>query len=80
MFRMLPFLAAKNRNVTVIDERGASGERKSLDEAGKVDEGIVAAAEDILSAIASKDATALAKAMQACHEICSYSAHEGEAE
>jgi hypothetical protein len=76
----LPFLAAKNRNVTVIDERGPSGERKSLAEEGQMDEGLVAAAEDILSAVAMKDASALAKALQACHEICNYSAAEGMGE
>lgn len=73
---MLPFLKPKKMGSVVGVVTKADGEVKSTGEEGE-DVGMVAAAEDILSAIALKDAPALALALRSAYELCESNYDEG---
>lgn len=62
---MLPFLMRRNLSPTVMVNATPEGEM----EPEVSNEAMISAAEDILSAIAAKDATGLASALSAAFEI-----------
>jgi hypothetical protein len=72
----MPWLMPRKKTVTVMD---ASPEGKPVGEKDAIGEDLMSAAEDLMSAIAMKDAKALALAMKACFQICDAQPHvEGE--
>lgn len=75
---MLPFLMPK-KTVSVIQQKKMSEGGEMKEEISEPKEELVYAAEDVLSAIAMKDATALAMALKSAFEILDASPHvEGE--
>ena len=66
---MLPFLQPKKQAGVIIAKR--VGEKtEPLNEEGEHDPGLMAAAEDLISAVHSKDSTAVAGALKAAFECC----------
>jgi hypothetical protein len=75
---MLPFLMPK-KTVSVIQQKKMSEGGEMKEEMSEPKEELVYAAEDVLSAIAMKDAKALAMALKSAFEILDASPHvEGE--
>lgn len=64
---MLPFLKAKPQQTGVIVQARKPDEGK---EKPAEDQGLMACAQDLISAIETKDAKAVASALRAAHEIC----------
>ena len=69
---MMPWLAPRKKNVTVMD---ANPEGKLMGEADAVPEEHIVAAEDFLSAVAMKDAKAVARAMKAAFDLFDAAPH-----
>ena len=73
---MLPFLKAQRKSDGIATVYRSPDEGKEPDHA---DEGLIAAAADLLKAVESKDSRAIAAALKAAFEICdSAPHHEGE--
>lgn len=66
---MLPFLQPKKQASVIIAKR-VGDKTVPIKEEGESEPGLVAAAEDLISAINMKDAAAVAKALRAAFEIC----------
>jgi len=60
----------------IIASRKPDGKIETEGEEGEENAGLVSAAEDLLRAIATKDATAVAQALQSAFEICDSQPHE----
>jgi len=74
---MLPFLAKKHKiTQTIMAKQKADGGLMDLPEGQENDQGLISAAEDIMSAISSKNASMLAQALKAAFEICDEMPHE----
>jgi hypothetical protein len=66
---MLPFLAPKKQASVIIAKR--VGEKtEPVKEEGEHEPGLMAAAEDLISAIHAKDAQGVASALKAAAEVC----------
>lgn len=68
---MLPFLQPRKAAGIIIAKRVGEKTEDSHEE-GEFPEGLMAAAEDLLSGIAMKDAKAVASALKACIAMCDY--------
>lgn len=68
---MLPFLNARKQAGVIIAKR-VGDKTEDVHEEGEHPPGLMAAAEDALSAIAMKDAKAFASAIKAAVECCDY--------
>ncbi len=66
---MLPFLKPKQAGSVIQTKRMSDGEMKVEGEEGKHSPGAMSAAEDMISAVHAKDATAVADAMRAHHDM-----------
>lgn len=66
---MLPFLSPKKSAGVIIAKR-VGDKTEAVAEEGEHPPGLLAAAEDMLSAFAAKDANALAGAVKAAFECC----------
>ncbi len=64
---MLPFLKKARNTTTIVDNMSADGTRNSSHDEDMPHPELHSAAEDFLSAVNSKDSTALAKAMERAH-------------
>lgn len=75
---MLPFLKKKQQAGIIVKERQPNGSiEHSMDkEESNEDQGLIAAAQDLINAINSKDAKAVSQALQAAFEICDALPHE----
>jgi hypothetical protein len=73
---MLPFLQPKKQASVIIAARKKDESTETIGEEGEHPPGLMAAAEDVLSAVANKDATALAGALKAAFECCDAQPHE----
>jgi hypothetical protein len=73
---MLPFLKPKSQNAVIMAKYSPKDGVEAEKEEGGMDPGLLSAAEDMLSAIAMKDATALAKAFQDAFEMSELKPHE----
>lgn len=74
---MLPFLKPKIQTGIVIQKtRASDGEPAEMTEESGDDQDMVAAAEDILRAVSTKDAVLLAKAIKAAFDIYEAQPHE----
>ena len=71
---MLPFLKSRKAG-SIMKAHYADGGMTTPEEAGEPNHALVAAAEDILSAIAMKDSGALADALEAAFQICDMEPH-----
>lgn len=71
---MLPFLKNKNKMAGSISETYSEDKGIRMDE--EPNHALMSAAEDILRAVANKDAGQLANALQAAFEICEEMPHE----
>lgn len=72
-----PFLQPKKTASIIMQKKmKAGGEVEANDDMGEIDPNLVMAAEDVLSAIAMKDANALASALYAAFEVCDAGPHE----
>lgn len=67
---MLPFLKAQKAPTTIMAVTKPEGGIETKGEDGEIDPGLMAAAEDLIHAIQSKDAKSVAMALQAAHEMC----------
>lgn len=65
----LPFLKNKKISSIIIAKRGKDGNTMPMKEEGEEDPGLMSAAEDLLSAIAMKDAGAVAAALKAAMAV-----------
>lgn len=74
---MLPFLAPRKQAGVIIAKR-VGDKTEPMHEEGEQDPGLMSAAEDLLSAISSKDASAVAAALKAAYDVCG--SYEAEAE
>lgn len=72
---MLPFLAPKKQAGVIIAKR-VGDKTEPMHEEGEEDPGLMAAAEDLISAIHAKDAKAAAQALKAAFEVCDAYPHE----
>jgi hypothetical protein len=70
---MLPFLKERKIASVLVAKRSPEGEETTMPE---VDEGLMAAAEDLIRAVHSKDAHAVASALKAAFEISDSQPHE----
>lgn len=76
---MLPFLTPKKSSSTVIVHSHDDGSSESLGEEGEIDHGVLAAAEDLIAAVHSKDPHEVAEALRAAFELFDSMPHvEGE--
>jgi DNA repair protein RadC len=73
---MLPFLQPKKMVSVIIAKHKPSGEIEPMHEEDEMDPALMAAAEDLMKAIAMKDSKALAMALKAAFEVCDMGAHE----
>jgi len=72
---MLPFLAPKKQAGVIMAKR--VGEKtEPMHEEGEHEPGLMAAAEDLISAVHAKDAKAVADAFKAAFEVCESYPHE----
>lgn len=76
----MPWLAARKKPVTLLASVSPEGKGEMQGESGEPDEGLIQASEDILSAIAQKDAKALAVALQSAYTVCDTGPYEDEQE
>lgn len=75
---MLPFLQPK-KQASVIMAKRVGDKTEPMHEEGEHDPGLMSAAEDLISAVHSKDAKAVAGALKAAWEVCdSYEGEESE--
>ncbi len=77
---MLPFLSARKKTATMMASSSPDG---SIDMEGPENEpnhALLAAAEDLISAVNMKDAAKVAEALQAAHEICSCASNDEASE
>ncbi len=78
---MLPFMKPKAMTGLIISKRKPDDKPEETHSEGNENQGLEAAAEDLIRAVHSKDAKAVAAAMRAAFEICgSYEAQEDGAE
>lgn len=73
---MLPFLKPKKMASVIIATRKPNGSVMPEHEEGESEPGLMSAAEDLISAIHSKDASAAASALQAAFEMMEEQPHE----
>lgn len=73
---MLPFLKPKKISSVIIASRKKDGTVMPEHEEGENDAGLMAAAEDLISAVHSKDSSAVASALKAAFEIMEEMPHE----
>lgn len=66
---MLPFLKPKQAGSVVEYKMHEDGDQEPMREEGEHSPGMMSAAEDLISAIHSKDAKAVADAMKAHHDL-----------
>lgn len=66
---MLPFLAPKKQAGVIIAKR-IGDKTEAVAEEGEHEPGLMAAAEDLISAVHAKDAKGVADALKASHEVC----------
>lgn len=72
---MLPFLAPKKQAGVIIAKR--VGDKTEVEsEEGEHAPGLMASAEDLISAVHAKDAKAVASAIKAAFEVCDSEPHE----
>lgn len=78
----LPFLQKRNIASIIMAKQTPTGSIEETKDTPKEDEGLIQASEDLLKAVAAKDAEAVAKALRAAFEMCdSYKdAEEGESD
>lgn len=74
---MLPFFAPKKESSTVMVHSHDDGSQEHLGEEGD-DHGILSAAEDLISAVHSKDASQVASALQAAFAMMESMPESGE--
>lgn len=74
---MLPFLQPRKQAGVIIAKRKPEGGIEPMHEEGEHEPGLMAAAEDLISAVHAKDAKGVADAMKAGYECCSYGPSEG---
>lgn len=75
---MLPFLAPRKQAGVIIAKR-IGDKTEPLHEEGEHEPGLMAAAEDLISAVHAKDAKGVASALKAAHEVCeSYPSDDGD--
>lgn len=67
---MLPYLEPKKMTSTIMASRKPSGAIESEGPEDEQDAGLMSAAEDLISAIHSKSAEAVASALKAAFDIC----------
>ncbi len=72
---MLPFLQAR-KSAGVIMAKRVGDKTEPMHEEGEHEPGLMAAAEDLISAVHSKDANAVADAFKAAFEVCESCPHE----
>jgi hypothetical protein len=78
---MMPWMKPRKAAGVIIAKKLADGGMVDEHEEGEEVESLVVASEDLLSAIAMKDAKAVAAALKAAFEICdAYPHEEGEHE
>ena len=76
---ILPFLKPKKVAGLIIAKRKPDGSKQEMYEGGEENSGLEACAEDLMRALNSKDAKAVAEALKAAFEICDAAPHvEGE--
>ena len=76
---MLPFLQPRKQAGVIIAKRTPKETTEVIEEEGEHAPGLMAAAEDLISAVHSKDAKGVADAFKAAFEVCeSYPHEEGE--
>lgn len=73
---MLPFLQPKKMASVIIASRKPSGEITPEHEEGEHEPGLMSAAEDLISAVHAKDASAVASALSAAFEMMEEQPHE----
>jgi rRNA processing protein Krr1/Pno1 len=73
---MLPFMQPKKASSIIMMKAKPEGGMEVEKEEGEEDPSLLAAAEDIISAISMKDAVTLAMALKAAFEICDSMPHE----
>jgi hypothetical protein len=73
---MLPFLAPKKQAGVIIAKRTPDAKTEVKSEEGEHPPGLMAAAEDLISAVHAKDAKAVASAIKAGFECCDYDVPE----
>lgn len=66
---MLPFLMPK-KQASVIMAKRVGEKTEAVSEDGEHEPGLMSAAEDLISAVHSKDAKAVADALKAAHSVC----------
>lgn len=67
---MLPFLNSKKMSASIMASVTPKGEIKDEGMEGEEDAGLVSACEDIMAAMAAKDAVGMAKALRMAMEMC----------
>lgn len=72
---MLPWLAPKKQASVIIAKR-VGDKTEAEHEEGEHPPGLMAAAEDLISAVHAKDAKAVASAIYAAFEMCEEAPHE----
>jgi hypothetical protein len=72
---MLPFLKPKKMSSMIIAKVSPKGETMPQGAEDEENMGLVVAAEDLLAAIASKDANAVAEALRAAFQMCDMEPH-----
>jgi hypothetical protein len=77
---MLPFLKPKKLSAIIIAKTKPEGGVEPIAEEGEQTPEMVGIAEQLISAINSKDANAVAEALQAAHECAMYAHEETEEE
>lgn len=73
---MLPFLAPKKQAGVIIAKRKPDGGIEAMHEEGEHEPGLMAAAEDLISAVHAKDAKGVADAIKAAFEVVDAGPHE----
>lgn len=73
---MLPFLAPRKQVSVIIAKRHDDGKIEPMHAEGEHPPGLLAAAEELTSAVHMKDANAVAKALRAAFEVCDAMPHE----
>lgn len=65
---MLPFLDKNRKSVTIVDNMSADGTRESSHDEDMPHPELHSAAEDLMSAVHSKDSVGIANALKRAHE------------
>jgi len=73
---MLPFLQPKKMAGLIVQKYKPEGKMEPMGEEGDMDPGLMAAAEDLISAVHAKDAKKVAQALQSAFEIAESKPHE----